>query len=197
EWDSIAVTGTRERGAGEFMMGGGTRGVKIFNGGEQGPAAPAQLEVRVPLRSKVWIKGAETDVEVINFNGGLDVYSVTGSIRVGGSPSQGYAESMDGDVEVAATTPWVRAKSAGGKVTLRGVSEDAAASTVSGVIVIEGGRFQRSRFESVSGDIRFEGELDRGGSFQFESHSGAVELRLPSNTAADIDATTFHGEISN
>ena len=36
---------------------------------------------------------------------------------------------------------------------------------------------QRGRFESVSGDIRFEGELGRGGVVQVESQSGKIEVR--------------------
>jgi hypothetical protein len=198
--DSLAVTGSLSPYGGKmFYFSGLNRGAKLGVEAPDGvePDAPSDLEVFVPVKSKVWIKGASADITVSNFSGTLDLYSVSGSIRVSGSPAQVYAESMDGNVEVNGPAAWIRAKTASGTITLNGGGEDVAATTVSGVISVQAGRVVRGRFESVTGDIRYDGDVERGSSLTFESHSGVIELRLPSTVAADFSVSEFQGKIVN
>ena len=198
--DSLAVTGTLSPGAGKlFYFGGGSRGVKLGVEAPDGqePDGPSNLEVFVPARSKVWIKAATAEIVVSSFTGSLDLYSVSGAIKVSGSPAQVYAESMDGNVEVSGNVAWVRAKTASGSLTITGGGEDVGATTVSGTMTVQGAHVVRGRFESVTGDIRFEGDVDRGASLTFESHSGVIELRLPPSVSADFDVNEFQGKIVN
>ncbi|HXV87128.1 MAG TPA: DUF4097 family beta strand repeat-containing protein [Gemmatimonadales bacterium] len=197
ERDTIVVTGTAAPGA--FFSGGSGRGAKIGVEGEMGggPATASHLEIRVPRRSRVWIKTASADIHAADVVGGLDLYSVSGGVRVTGQAGQVYAESMDGTVDVAAATRWVRVKTAAGLVSLRVAEGDVAASTVSGNIVVEAERLERARLESVTGDIHFAGDFDRGGTFVFETHGGKVELTLPPAVGATFDLSTHHGRILN
>lgn len=197
--DSIAVSGTLAPGSGQFFLGGAGRAAKLGVDPPmgKGATAPAHLEVSVPRRSRVWIKTASADVHATDLAGGVDAYSVSGGVRVHGRAGEVYAESMDGNVEVTADARWVRAKTATGSVTLRIAGGDASASTVSGNIVVSGSRFDRARFESVTGDIRFEGDFDRGGAFTFESHGGTVELVVPAAVQAHFEVSTIHGRIAN
>lgn len=196
--DSIAVTGSVAQG-GRFYAAGAGRGAKlgIEEPGEITKFLPSHLEVMVPHRSRVWVKTSSADIHVTDVRGGLDLYSVTGGVRVTGEVGQVYAESMDGNVDVTASTRWVRAKTATGSVTLRVTGGDVTATTVSGNIVAVGERFERGRFESVTGDIRFDGDFDRGGAFTFESHGGTIELAVPATVAADFDVSTLNGQITN
>ncbi len=194
--DSIVVTGAA--GPGRFFIGGAGRAAKM--GVDDDPTRPgdiAHLEVQVPRRSRVWIKTTGADVHVADVEGGLDLYSVSGGIRVGGRAAQVYAESMDGNVDVSAPATWVRVKTAAGSISLKGPSGDVSASSVSGNVVIVGERFERARFESVTGDLRFEGDVDHGGALTFETHSGTVALALPATLSASLDLTTHHGRITN
>lgn len=198
--DSLAVTGSLSPYGGKmFYFGGSGRGAKLGVEAPDGvePDAPSDLEVFVPNKAKVWIKGATADITVSGFSGSLDLYSVSGSIRVAGSPAQVYAESMDGNVEVNGPAAWIRAKTASGAITLNGGGEDVAATTVSGVISVQAGRVVRGRFESVTGDIRYDGDVERGSSLTFESHSGVIELRFPTTVAADFSVHEFQGKIVN
>lgn len=198
--DSLAVTGTLSPGAGKlFYFGGGGRGAKLGIEAPDGvePDGPSNLDVFVPAKSKLWIKAATADIAVTNFSGNLDLYSVSGAIRVAGSPAQVYAESMDGNVEVNGTAPWIRAKTASGSITLTGGGEDVGVTSVSGAIAIQGARVVRGRFESVTGDIRYDGDVERGSSLTFESHSGVIELRLPPGVSADFNVNEFQGKIVN
>lgn len=197
--DSVAVTGTVPKGGGRFYWAGGERGAKL---GVEEPVDAVKLpgshlEVLVPRRSRVWIKTASADIHVTDVLGSLDLYSVTGTLRVAGEAGPVYAESMDGNVEVTAASAWVRIKTATGSVTLKLTGGDVVVTTVSGNVVAVGPRFDRVRFESVTGDIRFEGDFDRGGTFTFESHGGTVELLVPETVAANFELSTLGGQITN
>ena len=179
-------------------MGGGYKGAKMFvESDDDRHPQPTHLEVWVPSRSKLWVKTATANITVTGVAGGLDLYVVSGNIQVDGSPAELNAEAIDGDVRVTGSPKWLRAKSATGSVSLRGGSTDAALSTVSGPIRIEGGSFERTRAETVSGNITFSGQLDRSGVFDFDSHSGAVDIGIPVKSSASVAIISISGTIAN
>lgn len=207
--DSVVVGGMLTRDAGQLYGGGDRRALKlgVEAGAERetgGEGGAAQLEIRVPARARVWIKSASADIQVEGVDGWLDLYAVSGDILVTGTPGDVYAESLTGSVEIAGGTSRTRVKTASGAILLRGAGVDVGATTVSGRITVRsagwqrgGTGFQRGTFESVTGDILFDGGLGRGASLEFESHSGRVEIRLPPNVSADFSLRTFQGTIEN
>jgi hypothetical protein len=195
--DSVAVRGTLGKGN-ALHMGGGRGGIKMFVEGldERNPA-PADIELMVPSRAKVWIKTATASIDVSDVSGSLDLYVVGGDIKVRGAPADVNAEAIDGSITIIGSPGWVRAKSASGNVTLDGSSPDVTISTVSGKIDADGTRFERAKFESVTGSIRFAGSFQRGGLVNFDSHSGSIEIGIPAGSPADFDIVTIAGSISN
>lgn len=196
--DTIAVTGSVATGGGRFYMGGGEAGAKL---GVELPTGAAEkpgshLEVRVPAGSRVWVKSASATIEVVGVTGGLDLSSVSGDITVRGPTREVRAESLDGDIRIGGPMVWARAKTAGGSVHLEGVVEDLGLSSVSGRLEVTGGPFDRGRFETVTGDIRYSAAPGRG-SLDLESHSGTIELRLPAGSPAELSVTSFSGTIEN
>ena len=182
----------------KFFMGGGYTGAKMFieNADERDPK-PTQLEVWLPSRARLWIKTATASIDVTGVDGQLDLYVVSGTIDVNGNPRELNAEAIDGDIHVNGSPAWLRAKSASGAITLRGGSADAALSTVSGPIRVEGGAFERTKVETVTGNITFAGFLDRSGTFDFDTHSGSVDIAVPDKVGADISIVTISGKIAN
>src|SRR5438093_3226253 len=178
-WDAetLAVTARLERGAGRFSATGDAH-VRTME-----VAGSAELEVHVPRAVTVWVTTTGAGIDVVGVDGTLDLTSVGGAIHVVGTPQDVTAETMNGSVELAGGTGRARVKTVSGDVLLRGASQDLGASTLSGRIVVRaagwqrgGTGVQRGKFESVSGDIRFEGELGRGGVVQVESQSGKIEV---------------------
>ncbi len=199
--DSVAVSGRLAPRAGRFSAAGDPH-VRTL-GVDTGPGA-AELDIHVPRRATVWVKSATATIEVEGVEGTLDLTSQGGSIRVLGTPQDVTAETMDGAVELAGGTGRARVKTVSGDILLRGASQDLGASTLSGRIVVRaagwqrgGTGVQRGRFESVTGDVRFEGEVGRGGVVEVESQSGTIELRLPASTVAEFDLLTIGGSITN
>lgn len=197
--DTVLVRGTL--GAGDsFFMGGGYTGAKMFveSVNDRDPK-PTRLEIWVPARVRLWVKTATASIDVNNVAGGLDLYVVSGTIDVTGNPRELNAEAIDGDVHITGAPSWVRAKSASGAITFQGASSDAAFSTVSGPIKVDGGKgvFERAKIETVTGNVTFAGRLDRSGAFDFDTHSGSIDIAIPEKTAATFSVVTIAGTITN
>ncbi|MFN8580016.1 MAG: DUF4097 family beta strand repeat-containing protein [Gemmatimonadaceae bacterium] len=201
--DSVVVTGTLPKGyrvEGGFggAEGAPSKGGKLFVEGptSMGPSG-GSLDVRLPAGARLWAKAANATIEVTGMTGGLDLNVVGGSVRVTGTPSELSVESMDGNVTVNGSPSWVRLKTAAGDIEMRGTSGDAAFTTVSGNIRVRGGTLDRARFESVTGGIEFSGDVVKGATVTFDTHSGAVDLMLPANVNAALDAASVAGGIEN
>jgi len=196
--DTVAVMGVvRETKQESFAFGAFGDGAKLGIWDATGDIGPSDFEVRVPATSSVWVKTASADVIITGVTGGVDVYSVTGSLRIEGRPREVYAESMAGDVSVEAETRSVRVRTANGGIRLAGALLDVTATTVSGTLELAGDRVQRARFESVDGIIRWNGPFERHASLDFITHSGAVEFTLPDAAAADVVFNTFEGNLDD
>jgi hypothetical protein len=195
--DSIAVRGNL--GEGNVLHFGGNRnGVKMFvEGRDERNPAPAAIEVMVPFKAKVWVKTSGADVDATGLTGSLDMYVIGGRITVTGNPTDLNAEAIDGVIKVTGSPGWIRAKSASGDVTFIGQSSDVTLSTVSGKIEAGGAAFEKAKFETVTGDIRFAGSFRPGGLVNFDTHSGTIEVGLTQGSPADFDIVSMSGAISN
>jgi hypothetical protein len=195
--DSVHVRGTVPKGD-HYRMGGGPQGAKSFveNADERNPK-DATLELYVPAHAKIWIKTASADVTVSAFTGSLDVYTVSGAIAVTGNADDVNAEAIDGNIQLTGAPRFVRAKSASGRVEFTGSSDDATLSTVSGAVIVNNGKFERARIESVTGPIQFTGAVVAGGSTVFDTHSGTVDISIPKSAGTDIEIVTIAGKIVN
>lgn len=195
--DSVDVAGTADESAGSFEMGGGADAMKMGLWAEDNPESKADLAIRVPAGATVWLKVVGAGVDVSGVTGGVDVYSVTGDVRISGQARELYAETMAGRVDIIGSSTSVRAKTANGPITFRGASDDVSLNTVSGTLTVVVPVLRRGRFESVTGDVYFEGNLDRGSSTTFQTHGGSVELKLPRDVGADVSVTTVEGTVRN
>ena len=201
--DSLVITGTMAKGwrlegnAASNALGV-PRAAKFFIDSPAETDAPgASLEVRVPAKARVWAKSGSADIEVTGVTGGLDLNIVGGSITVSSTPRELNIESMDGNVKVLAGAPWMRVKTATGEIDVRAGGEDVGLSSVGGTVRVSGGRYERGKFETVTGDIVYEADIGFKGSIDLTTHSGRVELRVPPRPDLELDATTVTGTIEN
>ena len=194
--DTIVVTGTIADD-GQFFFGGNKRGAKFgvesASVGEE--PGPAHLVIYVPAASIVSIKCVSADIDATNASGWF--YTVDGNIRLRGSAREVQAEAMSGDINMTMSAPWVRMKTGSGALELGGHIADAEASSITGRMLISATGLTRGKFGSVTGDVVFAAPLGEGGIFEFDDHSGSVELRLPSTTTGLFQLTTIGGIIDN
>jgi DUF4097 and DUF4098 domain-containing protein YvlB len=155
----------------------------------------ADLEIHVPAGSRVEAKGVGTTLEVRDVTGALRLQSVSGDIAVSGSPSDVDAHSVNGEVSLNVKSATVNARSISGDVHVAGARGRAMLDTVSGACVLEGGDFTEVEMRAVSGDIHFTGGIAGQGTFEFKTHSGSIELRVPAATNADVELRSFNGAL--
>jgi len=195
--DSLHVEGTIGKGD-AFYFGGGGSGAKF---GVEEPAAvsrtalPARLTAYVPRGANVSVRTVSASAEASDVSGWFN--TVGGDIRVSGAAQELHAEAIDGSISLTVTSPYVRARTGSGTLTVAGRVDDLVASTVSGALTITADGLARARFESVTGPIVLAAPIARDASIDIDNHNGPVELRLPSAVAADFDLTSVAGSIAN
>jgi len=195
--DSVVFSGTADAGLPELEFGIAKEG-KSAKGGiwtdKKGKGA-VSLDIRIPEGATLWVKTTGASVQIDDVSGGVDVYTVSGNVTFTGSPKQLYAESMGGEVSITGESRSIRAKTGKGSITFRGSVEDVTLVTVAGKITVSGPRLRQGHFESVTGDIVFDGALEPGSWVGFQTHSGRVEMTLPRDAGADCVVTTIEGEL--
>lgn len=194
--DSLAVYGTTER-PDEFYCVGGGSGFKLGVQGmsEKGESGRAKLVIYLPRRATVNIRTLSADIAAENI-GGL-FFSVSGSIRLSGHVSSAEAESINGNIDLNVSAPWVKARSGSGHVLVRGDPQDVDASTVGGTLSIASASILRGQFTSVTGDIHYAASPAPNAIFEFSDHNGSVDLLLPANVSAALALSTISGPIEN
>jgi len=193
----VAVTGTVGRRA-QLIFTGGPRRTHVEVEVAGNPhATRSDIEVRVPAGSRVSVESFASSIVVSEVTGPVTAETVNGAVSVSGSVKEVSAESVNGAVDVSGAPTRVHAGTVNGALTVRGARGELEANTVNGELrVVGGGPFARAHLESVSGSIRFEGELGPHADLQAQTVSGEVELVLAANTAADFTVNTFSGNIS-
>jgi hypothetical protein len=185
--DTIHVTGTiASKGGDAFFGGGGRSGVKMGVGDGTENAPLADLTLMVPARARVQVRGAATSIDIRDFAGAVDATTLSGRLFVSGAPTEVMAETMDGDLEVHASPAFFRGRSATGRITWSGSSDDVSLVSVGGAITVNSATVFRARFESISGDIKFAGNVKVDGRVSFDSHGGDISIAFAKETRAEL-----------
>jgi DUF4097 and DUF4098 domain-containing protein YvlB len=193
----VAVTGSLGPRA-SLGLRGGPRRTHVEVEVEGNPhATHSDIEVHVPAGSRVSVESFASSIVVSEVTGPVTAQTVNGSISVSGSVKEVSAESVNGAVNVTGAPSRVHAGTVNGALTVQGARGELEANTVNGELrVTGGGAFDRVHMESVSGSIRFEGELAPHADLHAQTVSGEVVLALPANVAADFTIATFSGSIN-
>jgi hypothetical protein len=194
--DSIVVRGRVPR-ADNFYFAGSGNSVKlgVESRVADGDAAPCDLVVYLPRQARVSAKTVSADVSARDVSGWF--YSVSGNLQLSGSATSLDAQTMSGNLDVAATSPWVRARTGSGHLLIRGSPQDVDAATVSGILDLAATGVLRAQVVSVTGNIHYVGAPARGSIADFSSHSGAVEFVLPPSASGVFTLSSMMGRIEN
>ncbi|HSJ13232.1 MAG TPA: DUF4097 family beta strand repeat-containing protein [Longimicrobiales bacterium] len=195
--DTIAVRGTVRESGEPFVLHVAGSNAKLGVWPGSGEALPSELEVRVPRRSRVWVKTESADVSIDGVTGAVDVSSVSGGIEVRGAPGEVFVESMAGAIDVAVDARVLRARTAGADIVVQGRITDAQVLSVSGAVMVENKQVERGRFESVDGSVRYRGGVARASSVEFITHSGDIDVALLRGVSARVTVSSFQGEVES
>ena len=147
---------------------------------------------------------------------GLDLHSVSGSLKVTGVRGSMRAETVSGNVTTTDTPKLEQAKSVSGDVLMTGAAAEGELSagsvsgnvtakglkargldlgSVSGDVLLTDVTCERLGVKSVSGDVEYSGALVRNGRYEINTHSGTVRLTLVNPVGFELNANSFSGSI--
>jgi len=154
--------------------------------------------VTVPASVGVDLKSVSGTIKVSGVQGIVRLETISGNITTASTPRVESAKTVSGDVELtdASTDAELTATSVSGTVRARGIKVRALdLGTISGDVVLSNVACDRLGVRSVSGSVEYSGALSKGGRYDINSHSGSVRLTLATDTGFELNATSFSGTI--
>jgi DUF4097 and DUF4098 domain-containing protein YvlB len=215
-WDrnEIRVTGTLGRGTERLAVEGGRdrTTIRVVIPQNSRNVRETELEVRVPARKDVTVRGVSASVEVEGVTGGVSASSTSGDVSVTGSPRLVSANSTSGGVELDVNTRTVRAHTTSGDISIAGrVQESVEVNSTSGDVEVTGSVPEVSS-ETVSGNLSISGVSRRASAatvsgsvsiedatvqfLSFESVSGELHFSGNLLPGAAVNAESHSGDIT-
>jgi DUF4097 and DUF4098 domain-containing protein YvlB len=164
----------------------------------RGSSASVDYTITVPATAGVTVKTISGDVFVQGVRGEVRAETVSGNVDVVATPNLAVAKAFSGDVrarDIGAAVNLVLGTVSGTVIATALKVRALDAGSVSGNVQLSNLQVERLIAKTVNGDIEFDGNLARGGRYEFNAHSGGVRLALAAATGFELDASTFSGSI--
>ena len=192
---SVRIRGTAERDEMQIRSRPGMISVSLEP--ERGRGGRAEFDVTVPIGTNVVLEAFSAPFTVRGVKGPAQIETLSGSVQLSDAVGPVEVEAVSGNVDITNVDGNVRAEAVSGGVTVTNVTGDIDAESVSGRVSISGARSRSVRAESVSGSIGYSGSIESSGSYSFTSHSGRLNLGLPTNAGATVSLETFSGSVDS
>jgi DUF4097 and DUF4098 domain-containing protein YvlB len=160
-----------------------------------GIADAVDFELTVPKSFDLDIEGMALSVDILGVEGQVEVGTVHGPIKLVGGRGDIVLESVNGPVHLEGAQGDMDVTGIAGGVTIRDCTGDIYAQSVGGELILEGVRSSDVEIGSVGGDVRYEGTIEDGGTYNFGSHGGEILLILPANINAYFEVVSLAGDI--
>lgn len=157
----------------------------------------SDLVVYVPRETSISVETINATVKVDGVSGEIEIDTINGDVTISGDPSIVEVESMTGDIDIRAQAAQLDIEAVSGSVLLFGATGSVEVESVSGEVVVQGSELAEISVETVSGPITLDVSVADQGEIDIETHSGNVELLLPSDIKATFAASTFNGTIDS
>ena len=163
--------------------------------GERGPAGGVRYEVSVPAGIRVLMRATSGNLTATGVKGDVEAENVHGDIRLTDISGLTRIESVSGDIVASRLTGDIHIDAMSGRVEVTGADGEITVDNTSGPTTLTDIRSSAVRIESVSGQVRYQGTIERTGRYDFESHSGNITLTLPPSAGALLELSTYTGSL--
>lgn len=138
-----------------------------------------RVEIHMPKDGDLNVRTGDGSVEADSVNGNVDVTTGDGSITVQGARGNIRFHTGDGSIEARGLDGSVDASSGDGHVSVEGRFDSLNIKTGDGSVTARAGRGSRMNT-----------------TWSLSTGDGSIELQIPGDLQADIDASTHDGHIS-
>lgn len=156
-----------------------------------------RFEVTVPVGVRVSARSTSGDVSITGTRGGVEARTQNGDLSVTDVGEIVDLNTYSGDVVARGITGDIEISTLNGEVMLSEVKGDVDVTSVSGDIDLRAITARYVRAKSTSGDVAFDGAIDKLGRYELGTHSGTVYLTIPQGTAAQLTVATYSGSIES
>jgi DUF4097 and DUF4098 domain-containing protein YvlB len=154
-------------------------------------------EVRMPKDADLQIETRDGRVDLSDVNGNVTIHTTDGAVKVARLAGKIDIRSVDGSISAAALTGDSKLHSTDGSISVDRVDGQCDASTTDGSVRVAG-RFDFLNAESTDGSIkaRVEPGSKMTSAWNIKTGDGSIELAVPGEFKANLDAKTRDGHIS-
>jgi hypothetical protein len=154
--------------------------------------ASVQIEIVTPTDTRLDLHTGSGSVDVVGIHGGVVVDTGSGSVTARDLGGVTELHTGSGSVEVRDVDGGLQVDSGSGSLSLFNVVGEIDAVTGSGSIDVRGAQGS-VHLDTGSGSLDYEG-IPQGGC-RFETGTGSIVLRLPSDLDADVELETGSGTV--
>jgi hypothetical protein len=184
--------------------------------GPKGMSVSVDFNLTIPSGASADINSVSGGLTLTNIGGAAKAETVSGNVTLEKIAGVLKGKTVSGTVTVTGAEKGAYCKSVSGSVMVDDVNGDAELQTVSGTIkagsvkgsitaentsgdvkLIDVTDAKTIKAKTLSGDVDYVGVIYSDGSYSFKSHSGDVNLTIPSDAAFDLEAKTFSGSIES
>jgi len=193
--DEIKVRAFSERG--RLEMGAGSSHFSLEARSDRGRMGDTRYELSVPAGVRLLMRTTSGDVQATGVRGPVEGHSTSGDVQIADASGRAILESVSGDVRGRRLSGEVRAQSVSGDIELEEVNGDVRIESTSGEISLTRVTSTDVYATTVSGEVTYQGSIDRGGRYEFRSHSGDIRLEVPADLSARFAIETFSGSLDS
>ena len=168
----------------------------------------------IPAQAQVSAKSVSGDILMAKIGGSAKADSVSGDLDLSEMSGMVNGKSISGEITLIKADKSVDCSSISGTLKFTDIGGDADLNSISGDVILDDCRgnveaetvsgnvklqgitkASSVKAKSLSGDVRYYGNIYENGSYTFKSHSGDVQMEIPANSAFELVSKTFSGDI--
>jgi DUF4097 and DUF4098 domain-containing protein YvlB len=192
----VTVHGFVDRGEVRFYSHSSSVRIQIEPEERHG-AGNADLDLTVPVGTRVQIDGFSAPYTVKGVRGEVKLESMSGSAEVDDALGNVSIATVSGNITASNINGDLRANAVSGRLDISNVNGDIEGESISGHIWITGAKSRLARAETVSGSVSYTGTVDPSGTYTFKSSSGRITLAVPADIGATVGLETFSGNVDS
>lgn len=194
--DQVRVEWDAERGMRVPVRLIGSR-LRVRSERIRGGPREVDIQLTIPTWMSVEVSGTFNDVSMDGVGGEVVVETTQGDIDIRGGRGLVVLRSVHGEIELSEASGRIRVNTINGDLYLADIEGDLEAETLNGDVELVNLRSRDVSVNTMNGDVDYDGTIEDGGRYGFETHNGDVTLFVSRDVNATVSISTARGEFES